>query len=253
MKSTLLFSIMALATVPSVLAGIPGCYSLDKKVAFTQYWISKEGTEDMDNNGNIMHLTGPRDTPLKDTKGKTIAMVAKTTFEKCQMEGTCLLEDGKLVNLDNGKSAFKVLDRKKEPYGEGYAPGVALDPFVTIATNDLPHKATVYIKELDGLHLPNGKTHNGCVRVEDDSWSFNGCHIDWFVLEYPFYVTINAPENVHSEVRSCEILDYITPSIEAWGLLGKSITTLPPVNGTATGGKKGKGKKGKGKKHRRNN
>lgn len=90
------------------------------------------------------------------------------------MEGTCLLEDAKLVNLDNGVNTFKVLDRKKEPFGEGYAPGVALKPFTTIATNDLPHGATVYIKELDGMHLPNGMTHNGCVRVEDDSWSFNG-------------------------------------------------------------------------------
>jgi len=218
MKFILLLSVAVLAVLPSVLSS-PRCYNRKKTVAFTNYWISKEGTTDMDNDGNTMHLSGPKNTRLKDVKGRTIAMVAKKTFEKCQMEGTCLLENGKMVNLDSGKNTFMPINRRKMPYGQGSTDTSGLDPFVSIATNDLPQKSTVYVKELDGVKLPNGKIHNGCLRVDDTGWSFEGCQLDWFVLEYQFYVKLNTPEHVHAVARKCKPLNYITKSIQQWSLL----------------------------------
>jgi hypothetical protein len=35
------------------------------------------------------------------------------------MEGTGLLENGIMVNLDSGKNTFVEVDRKKAPYGLG--------------------------------------------------------------------------------------------------------------------------------------
>ncbi|RUP50424.1 hypothetical protein BC936DRAFT_139089 [Jimgerdemannia flammicorona] len=172
MKSTLILAVTGLAFLPNILAAsAPSCYGSGKAV-LTNYWVTKEGTEDMDNDGNTVYLTGPKTVALKDTSGNTIEMVAQTTFDKCNMEGTCLLLSSKMVNLVSNKK-FESIDRKSAPYGLGSNDKV-LVPFVSIASNDLPKGSTVYMTELDGMKLPNGKTHNGCVRVDDESWSFNG-------------------------------------------------------------------------------
>lgn len=180
MKLSALVSVVTFF-VPQALAG---CYSMNNKVTFTNYWVAKEGTVDMDNNGNILHLTGPKTKDLNGASG-LIAKVSANTWNKCHMEGTCLLESGKLVNLDSG-STFEVVDRHQHPYGLGAYPdgsGLAdpgkttsLVPYVSIAVNDKSGGTKMLIKELKGLKLPNGKTHNGCVRVDDQSWSFGGLY-----------------------------------------------------------------------------
>lgn len=48
-----------------------------------------------------------------------------------------------------------------------------LVPFVSVAANDIPLGKTLYIEKLDGLDLDGQQKHNGCVRVDDDSWSFD--------------------------------------------------------------------------------
>lgn len=49
-----------------------------------RYWIPKEGTKDMLNDGTIVSLTGPKRYPLKTSSGKLIAKVCKTAYEVCQ-------------------------------------------------------------------------------------------------------------------------------------------------------------------------
>jgi hypothetical protein len=49
-----------------------------------------------------------------------------------------------------------------------------LVPFISVAANDLAIGQKLYIPQLNGVHLGGGVYHNGCVRVDDDSWSF-GC------------------------------------------------------------------------------
>ncbi|KAH8548585.1 hypothetical protein BGW37DRAFT_409420, partial [Umbelopsis sp. PMI_123] len=108
--------------------GIKSCYS-SGKAAFTQYWIPKEGTKDMLNNGKIVSLTGTKDKSLKTTSGHIIAKVSKTTYEKCQMEGTCLLTDGTMINLDQGQNTFLVVNTKQHPYGLGSTDSISLHPW----------------------------------------------------------------------------------------------------------------------------
>ncbi|KAI9311088.1 hypothetical protein BX666DRAFT_1842318, partial [Dichotomocladium elegans] len=106
--------------------GFKSCYS---HATLTQYWIPKEGDKDMTNDGDSVTLSGPKTKTLKTKSGKTIAKVSKTTYEKFQMEGTGLLENGDMVNLDDGKNDFMEVNRKKDPYGVGSDDDVPLTPW----------------------------------------------------------------------------------------------------------------------------
>jgi hypothetical protein len=134
------------------------------------------------------------------------------------MEGTGLLKNGVMVNLDEGKNTFMKVNRKDTPYGVGND-GNSLTPWVSVASNDLKHGSKLFIKELKGVKLPDGKTHNGCVRVDDQGWSFGGCQLDFFVLQFSAYQKLNdlIPEKVTvTEDDSCKILNYVTSSVKDW-------------------------------------
>lgn len=199
---------------------LKSCY---KKATLTQYWIPKEGEKDMLNNGKIVHLTGAKTRRLKTESGATIAKVSSTTYKKFQMEGTGLLSNGVMVNLDSDKNTFMKVNRKKHPYGLGDDDDVSLVPWVSVASNDIKRGTKLYIKELHGVKLPDGKTHNGCVRVDDDGWSFNGCQLDFFVLQFTAYEKLEniLPEEVTVTQKNCKILNYITSSVEDWAGLKK--------------------------------
>lgn len=138
------------------------------------------------------------------------------------MEGTGLLTSGVMVNLDDGNDSFLEVNRKEDPYGLGSENDNALTPWVSVASNDLHPGTKLYIKELDGVKLPQGKTHNGCVRVDDKGWSFGGCQLDFFVLQFTSYQKLQdlVPEHVTvTEKSNCKILNYVTSSVEKWAVL----------------------------------
>lgn len=175
----------------------------------------------MNNKGKSITLSGSKTKKLKDKNGKKIAKVAKTTYDKFQMEGTGLLKSGTMVNLGSGgKSVFMKVDRKKAPYGLG-SNSKALVPWVSVAANDIALGTTLYIKDLDGISLPNGKKHNGCVRVDDRSWSMGGCQIDFFLLQFSSYQQFN--KKVASKVKvvekSCKVQDYVNANVKKWAVL----------------------------------
>ncbi|CDH59195.1 3d domain protein [Lichtheimia corymbifera JMRC:FSU:9682] len=214
----ILFAIVSAAPTPLEKRKISSCYK--KNARLTQYWIPKEGEKDMLNNGQKVTLTGKKNKSLKTSSGKTIAKVAEVTYDKFQMEGTGLLKNGKMVNLGESSSVFMQVDRKESPYGLG-SNGNALQPWVSVAANDIKRGTKLYIKEFDGLKLPDGKVHNGCVRVDDEGWSFDGCQIDFFVLQYSAYVSLKKklPDNIHATEKNCKILNYVTKSVENWAVL----------------------------------
>lgn len=220
MKQASLLLILLLSTL--VIAApfnkrIPKCY---KKVRITQYWIPKEGEVDMTNDGGKVTLDGSKTKSLKTDNGKLIAKVSKTTYEKFQMEGTGLLKSGIMVNLGSSTDSFMKLNRGETPYGLG-SNSEGLVPWVSVAANDIKRGTTLFIKELDGLKLPDGKTHNGCVRVDDEGWSLSGCQIDFFVLQFSAYKTLTKtiPESVTVEERSCKIQSYVTTAVKKWAVL----------------------------------
>ncbi|CEP18820.1 hypothetical protein [Parasitella parasitica] len=196
---------------------ISSCY---KSAKLTQYWIPKEGDSDVDNGGQSVTLDGSKTKTLQTQDGKTIAKVSQTTYDKFQMEGTGLLASGKLVNLGESTNVFMELDRSSTPYGIGHE-GDGLVPWVSVASNDIKAGTTLYIKEMDGLALPNGKTHNGCVRVDDQGWSLGGCHIDFFVLQFSAYQDLEKtlPTTVTVTEKSCTIQDYVTAGVKKWAVL----------------------------------
>ncbi|KAI8374037.1 hypothetical protein EDC96DRAFT_457637 [Choanephora cucurbitarum] len=197
---------------------LKSCYS---KATLTMYWIPKEGDKDMLNNGKTVTLSGSKNKKLKTTSGSTIAKVSKSTYEKFQMEGTGLLKNGVMVNLDSGNDTFMKVNRKKSPYGLGSEENNRLVPWISVASNDLRKGTKLYIKQLDGLKLPDGKKHNGCVRVDDEGWSFSGCQLDFFVLQFSAYQKLDdmLPNKVTVQEKDCKILDYVTSSVKKWAVL----------------------------------
>ena len=115
------------------------------------------------------------------------------------MEGTGLLKSGLLVNVGSSDSVFEILDRKKHPFGLGSGDN-NIYPFVSVASNDLPQGTTLYLKMLDGITLPNGIKHNGCVRVDDVGDSFSGCQLDFFVLGRYFFIAMTYKTTSFSNV-----------------------------------------------------
>ncbi|KAG2174051.1 hypothetical protein INT44_000165 [Umbelopsis vinacea] len=207
-----LLHILSLLGLVSSAMCLKSCY---KNAAFTQYWIPKEGTKDMLNDGEIVTLSGPATRSLRTASGKLIQKVSKITYEKFQMEGTGLLKSGKLVNVGDSDSEFVVLDQKKHPFGLG-SNDKNIYPFVSVASNDLKQGTKLYIKTLDGKTLPTGKKHNGCVRVDDVGDSFSGCQLDFFVLEFSYYQKLNLPEHVNVVQKDCKLLDYTTSAMDDW-------------------------------------
>jgi hypothetical protein len=116
------------------------------------------------------------------------------------MEGTGLLKSGLLVNVGSSDSVFEILDQKQHPFGLGSGDN-NIYPFVSVASNDLPQGATLYLKMLDGITLPNGLKHNGCVRVDDVGDSFSGCQLDFFVLgKYFFFFSNDLQDDILSDL-----------------------------------------------------
>lgn len=108
----------------------------------------------------------------------------------------------------------------------------ALRPFITAAANDIPRGSKVYVPQLDGVMLPTGKKHNGCLLVDgklltigiwnnclqslhvaDKGWSFSSKHLDFYVYAMKNYETLNSQLGISKvdvyEGGSCKLLDYM--------------------------------------------
>ena len=150
--------------------------ALSTKVIWTYYWVAHESEESG---------SGAKDTNLLTCKGAVIAKVTKHYAERVRMEGTGRLQDGRMVNLDcDCGSSFKcfaeIKDTKKYYWGIGENDN-ALVPFVSVASNMYTVGTILKITELVGKVMPGtgGQKHNGCVRVDDESWSFDGNQLDF--------------------------------------------------------------------------
>ncbi|GES95634.1 carbohydrate-binding module family 50 protein [Rhizophagus clarus] len=107
-------------------------------------------------------------------------------FESDHKEGTGITKTNRVLNFGDcdcsskSFSCFDELDKTKFPFGST-SNDTPLVPYITVAANDIRKGTLLYIPKLDGMLLPNGKTHNGCVKADDTGDSFGGKHIDWFV------------------------------------------------------------------------
>lgn len=166
--------------------------SSDPNVRLTYYWITYQTPKDQ---GNV---------ELRSCNGKILHGTASKKFaQTIRMEGSGHLLNGKMLNLGDcncgdGTNTFHCFDdiskEKNAPFGYGVN-SIPLIPFVSVANNDKSRAVGtwLYAADFDGLKLPNGKVHNGCLQ-KVDSIGRGGTenHIDFFAMTEADYAKFDA-------------------------------------------------------------
>lgn len=187
----------------------------DLGFALRFYWLALE--DDFDDPTEI-RFADPDQTELYTPQGYFFGAVPDRFAWSLRMEGSGLMSDGRVINY-TGRcpygygTCFEQLDVREHPFGRGagYRPlipfkSVAVDPRV-VAIGE-----PIYIPELDGLRLPDGSVHDGCVRADDTGGGIKKRKMDFFVVTYGNFrflldelwgVTWMTP---HVEAPRCEYL-----------------------------------------------
>ncbi|KAI8074024.1 hypothetical protein BC940DRAFT_363956 [Gongronella butleri] len=178
---------------------------IQSSTAFTYYWIADPSS----------YKTSGKKVTVKTCSGQSIGQVSENYADALVMEGTGVL-GSKIVNLGgcscNNYKCFELVDKKDDPYGLT-AYGSPLRPYVTIAANDIKKGTKIYVPQLVGWQLPGSKKrHNGCLLVDDQSWSFGGHHIDFYVYQQKHYKTLDQSHRITKvdiyEGGSCQLQNY---------------------------------------------
>jgi len=182
-----------------------GSKLISSRSKLTYYWVAFES----------LHKPGSTVT-IKTCNNKPLATVLRSFVIEMKLEGTGVTKSNRVFNLgdcDCGKgfSCFEELDKNKFPFGIA-SNGKPLQPYATVAANDIKLGTKLYLKQLDGVKLPNGKTHNGCVVADDNGFSFGRKQIDWFVGKESNFKILNSKLKIDSvtvlNAPQCKILKY---------------------------------------------
>ena len=182
------------------------------------YWLSLE--EDYDDpmsgavpkSGRIKAVPTNTYVELYTPEGYYFGHVPERFAWSLRLEGSGLMKDGRIVNY-TGKcpfgygTCFEQLDVDEHPFGRG-AGLRKLIPFKSVAVDPrlVPIGEPIYIPEVDGLVLPDGSIHDGCVRADDTGGGIKRRKMDFFVVTYGnFRFLLDELENV----------TWITPQIQS--------------------------------------
>lgn len=160
---------------------------LGEPYTMTYYWTYNYKDEPVNGGPQVELLT---------SNNEVIAVVEENLAKRISMEGSGFLPDGRLINLSNGydwpNSRFFVVDPLVAPYGYD-SQGGPLQPWISVAVDTavIPLNSDVYVKEFDGVKLPDGSLHKGWFKAVDTSHSFSGKWIDIFTMDYPGYLYMN--------------------------------------------------------------
>jgi len=183
-----------------------GARRVKRNIPMTYYWLALQKE----------YSKGGQQEWLGTCKHKRIARVSKDFANNIRMEGSGIV--GKtLLNLDScncgsGYNCFFKLSLKQYPYGIT-AYSTPLRPFVTIAANDLK-RGYLWIPQIVGWPVPGSKhKHNGCMLMDDQSWSFGGNHADFYTYSMAGYKYLdkhhNSPNVDIYYVKHCTLIKYI--------------------------------------------
>lgn len=107
-----------------------------------------------------------------------------------RLEGSGLMRDGRVINYTGSckygyGTCFEQLDVNEHPFGRG-AGLRPLIPFKSVAVDPRLVKIgePIYIPEFDGLVLPDGSIHDGCLRADDTVVGIKLLKMDFFVVTY---------------------------------------------------------------------
>ncbi|MBK7534715.1 MAG: hypothetical protein IPI49_04915 [Myxococcales bacterium] len=173
------------------------------------YWLARE--EDHDDPEEVEYR--PLDeVELYTPRGFYLGSVAERFAWALRMEGTGLMSDGRVINYAGAcafgyGTCFEELDHHLYPFGRG-SRRRPLVPFVSVAVDQavVPIGEPLYIPEFDGLLLPDGSVHDGCVRADDTGGGIKRQKMDFFVVSYRNFRT------VLSELWNLQV---ITPHIQS--------------------------------------
>ena len=182
------------------------------------YWLTLEGDYDDPQNGNVPKSGRVQAVPqntrveLYTPEGYYFGRVPERFAWSLRLEGSGLMKDGRIVNY-TGKcpfgygTCFEQLDVAEHPFGRGA--GVRpLVPFKSVAVD--PRLVRIgeplYIPEFDGMVLPDGSIHDGCVRADDTGGGIKKRKMDFFVVTYG---------NFRFLLDQLLGVSWITPHIEA--------------------------------------
>ena len=130
---------------------------------------------------------------LYSREGYFMARVPERFAWSLRMEGSGVMQDGRIFNY-NGPcnygygTCFQQVDVTQFPYGRG-AGMRPLIPFKSVAVDPRVFALgeTLYLPELDGVLLPDGSLHDGCVRADDVGGAIKRRKMDFFVVTYANY------------------------------------------------------------------
>jgi 3D (Asp-Asp-Asp) domain-containing protein len=187
----------------------------------TFYWLAME--DDFDQPAEIQ-FANPDAVDLYTKDGLFIGSFPDKLAWSLRMEGSGLLADGRVLQY-NGRcdygygTCFEQLSVDEYPFGRG-AFHRPLIPFKSIAVDPVlvPIGEPVYIPEFDGMILPDGSIHDGCVRADDTGGHIKKRHVDFFVVTYGnFRTLLDQMWNIGTitpriQEPRCEYLrDYVRP------------------------------------------
>jgi len=197
----------------------------DQQWALRFYWLTRETDYDdssagIANNGNAnrkprggaCRMPANRWVELYTVEGFFFGRVPERYACSLKLEGSGLMRDDRIVNYTGAckfgyGTCFEQLDVTDFPFGRG-AGLRPLIPFKSVAVDPrvVPLGEPLYIPEFDGMVLPDGSIHDGCVRADDTGGGIKGRKLDFFVVTYGnFRVLLDELLGV----------SWITPEVEA--------------------------------------
>ena len=189
----------------------------DQQWALRFYWLSLEGdyVDTVSTNvprGGACAVPANRWVELYTKDGFFFGHVPERYACSLKLEGSGLMRDGRVVNYTGPckygyGTCFEQLEVTDYPFGRG-AGQRPLIPFKSVAVDPrvIPIGEPLYIPEFDGMVLPDGSIHDGCVRADDTGGGIKGRKMDFFVVTYG---------NFRFLLESLLNVTWITPHVEA--------------------------------------
>jgi 3D (Asp-Asp-Asp) domain-containing protein len=189
----------------------------DQQWALRFYWLTRETDYDDAPPGNAPRggacaMPVNRWVELYTTEGFFFGRVPERYACSLKLEGSGLLRDDRVVNYTGSckygyGTCFEQLDASDFPCGRG-AGLRPLIPFKSVAVDPrvVQLGEPLYIPEFDGMVLPDGSIHDGCVRADDTGGGIKGKKLDFFVVTYG---------NFRGLLDGLLGVSWITPEVEA--------------------------------------
>jgi 3D (Asp-Asp-Asp) domain-containing protein len=181
----------------------------DQQWALRFYWLAIETDAPR---GGACALPANRWVELYTPDGYFFGRVHEHYACSLKLEGSGLLPDDRVVNYTGPckfgyGTCFQQLDPREFPFGRG-AGLRPLVPFKSVAVDPrvIHLGEPLYIPEFDGLALPDGSIHDGCVRADDVGGGIKGRKMDFFVVTY---------DNSRGLFDELLGVAWITPHVEA--------------------------------------